>query len=260
MSWNTDLQYDKSIRRLAMPLALALHLFALVCLASGGHGNQLDTAVRPVAVLELVHFDPEGGEPGKSPEPVVPAQQAQAPPPPEIEEEPPKLVESTSEKAAPAPPPPPKKKEIKKVKPAPAPPEPPKEPQEESVQGSGGSSAGGQSSGSGSGKGGYGGGSGSGDADALRVYTRQVQHRLNRYKKYPTTARYERRQGTVTVKFSVAGNGDVFSQLLVKRSGHVELDEEVMALLRRISPLPPIPKTLGKNTLTLTVPITFTLK
>ena len=254
------MQYDKSIRRLAMPLALALHLFALVCLASGGHGNQLDTAVRPVAVLELVNFDPEGGEPGGSPKPVVPTQQAQAPPPPE-EEEPPKLVESTSEKAAPAPPPPPKKKERKKVKPEPAPPEPPKEPQEESAQGSGGSPVGGEGgSGSGSGKGGYGGGSGSGDADALRVYTRQVQYRLNRYKKYPTTARYERRQGTVMVKFSVAGNGDVFSQLLVKRSGHVELDEEVMALLRRISPLPPIPKTLGKTTLTLTVPITFTLR
>lgn len=254
----------------------------------------------PLAVMDFSPFDPEGGNPGSrpgeaSPVPTPPA----SPPPPEPVTEPepepspaPDLVTTTSTKAvdeAPIPLKPEKKPEKKKdpkPKPIPKPkPKPVLVPQkkapdpgpvlagaegnatgvgsgaEQGVPGGGtGTGTGSGPSGTGSGQGGVGGGTGRGNPDALKAYYGQIQKKLVRYKKYPRTAQMRHQEGVVTVFFVVDRSGKVVSSRIAKTSGHSLLDEEVLALLKRVNPFPPIPKEITREQLEITQSIRFEIK
>lgn len=54
--------------------------------------------------------------------------------------------------------------------------------------------------------------------------------------------------------------GHVLAVRLARSSGSASLDEEAQALVRRAEPLPPPPAELPGTTLTLDVPIRFTLQ
>jgi protein TonB len=64
----------------------------------------------------------------------------------------------------------------------------------------------------------------------------------------------------VRVTFTIDRNGRVLSKRIVASSGHAALDKEVEAMLRRASPMPKIPRELGRSTLTVTLPVVFTLR
>lgn len=83
---------------------------------------------------------------------------------------------------------------------------------------------------------------------------------LQRAKRYPDIARTRGEQGVATVKFTMDRSGHIISAGLVRSSGSQALDEEAMALIYRAEPLPPIPAELTGNTLTLTLPMTFSLR
>jgi protein TonB len=110
------------------------------------------------------------------------------------------------------------------------------------------------------GRGGAGGGSGQGTRNALQAYSSLIRRRLERNKKYPPAAQARRITGLVTVSFTVSRSGAVSGTRLVGSSGQSLLDDEVMALLRRVSPLPPIPSEVTQNSVTLTVPISFSVR
>ncbi|TVQ94014.1 MAG: energy transducer TonB, partial [Chromatiaceae bacterium] len=129
--------------------------------------------------------------------------------------------------------------------------------------GSGSGSGGGHGSGTGaargSGSGTGGAGRGSGGAD-LGGYTGSLAAWLNRHKRYPDQARRLRQQGTVQVSFTIDRNGRLVSHRIIASSGHRLLDQEVSAMLRRASPMPALPASLGRNQLTVTLPISFSLR
>ncbi len=116
-------------------------------------------------------------------------------------------------------------------------------------QGSGGKGLGGTGSGAGSGKGA---GSGSDYGSRLAAW-------LNKYKRYPRRAQKLGQQGTVKIRFTIDRTGKVLSSHLLRSSGSELLDREVRSLVYRASPMPPIPKTLARAKLTVTVPIRFSL-
>ena len=207
----------------------------------------------------------------KEPEPLP---EEPEPLPEEIEEnEEPEIVESVSEKADLVPPPPKPLEEPKpvKLKPKPKPrPKPKVQPPEKAVEAApvAGLSGGGQGDGPkkqggggpGKGSGGIGGGKGSGNPDAMKAYISKVVRQLQRHKKYPQSARSQHIQGQVTVAFTVTRDGSVHSPRLAKSSGHKILDDEVMAMLRRASPMPPIPRELARDSVSLKVPIAFSIR
>ena len=88
-------------------------------------------------------------------------------------------------------------------------------------------------------------------------YMGRVASRLQRQKRYPRAAKRKKIQGTVVVSFTIRRNGSVAGVRIARRSGHAMLDSEVMAMVRRASPFPPIPTNAGRNTITVTVPISF---
>jgi protein TonB len=69
----------------------------------------------------------------------------------------------------------------------------------------------------------------------------QLMAHLERLKRYPPGARRRREEGVVQVRFVVDDGGNVRSARIVRSSGSAELDEAVVALLRRASPLPAPP-------------------
>lgn len=264
-------KYEKNVLRYSVAAAILLHVSVVLFLLLGGTAES-ENRYKPLAVVEFARFDPEGGQPGggesestepepavaPEPEPVTPLE-----PEPIVEPEPepepevlPKVVESVSEKANPAPPPPPPK-EKPKEKPKPKPKAAPAAAKKGDDASPGPAAPGG---GPGDGQGGIGGGTGSGNPNAFKAYTAAIQRKLNRYKKYPPGARSRKVEGVVTVNFTVNRQGEVTSSRLVKSSGHSELDEEVMALLKRVSPFTPMPKEMTQTSINLTAPIHFALR
>lgn len=126
--------------------------------------------------------------------------------------------------------------------------------------GSGNSGNRGEGSGSGA-SGSNGSGSGGNDVqDSISNYYGRLATWLARHKRYPIQARRLRQEGTVKVTFTISGSGRVISKRIVQSSGYELLDDEVQAMLERASPLPRIPSSLGRSSLTITLPVAFALR
>lgn len=213
----------------------------------------------PLASMDFSPYDPEGGAPGgrsapESPKVPEPTQKVEEPLP---QKEPDELtvVESkaeTAEAIAPQVKKKAKKKVLKKVKPVPTP--------TQATSSSASEMGGGKSSLGGAGKGGSGGGTGRGNPDVEKAYLAQIVKKLNRHKKYPSVARSKRLSGTVVVRFTINSQGRVVQSHMIKGSGFPALDQEAMALVQRVSPFKAIPEAMHKNTLSLTVPIRFSVR
>ncbi|MDR1607484.1 MAG: energy transducer TonB [Deltaproteobacteria bacterium] len=213
----------------------------------------------PLAVMEFGDYDPLGGQGGGGEEIIEPEPEPEpAPEPePEVPEEEVKVVESLSPMAEEAPPPPP----IEKPKPV----EKPKTKPKPKPKPAGPVSSGGENVASGPGPGGPGpggtpGGTGRGTSNALAAYKNKIRVKLERNKKYPPASQSRRETGVAVVSFIVLKNGAVTSPRLVTSSGHKRLDDEAVALLARVSPLPPIPPEIDANTMPLSVPLRFSMK
>lgn len=89
-----------------------------------------------------------------------------------------------------------------------------------------------------------------------RWQSRLLAH-LERRKRYPSGARSRREQGTAHVRFSIDPNGNVLSVRLARSSGFPELDQEVLAMVRRASPVPAPPPGVNRD---ITVPVRFSVR
>ena len=69
----------------------------------------------------------------------------------------------------------------------------------------------------------------------------QLMAHLERRKRYPPGAQSRGERGIVYVRFTIDPSGNVQSVNLSRSSGHAELDQEVLALVRRASPVPAPP-------------------
>ncbi len=83
---------------------------------------------------------------------------------------------------------------------------------------------------------------------------------LRRTERYPDAARAAGDEGVASVTFTMDRAGLVLTARVARSSGSPALDEEAIALLRRAEPLPAPPPELTGRTITLTVPIRFSLK
>lgn len=94
---------------------------------------------------------------------------------------------------------------------------------------------------------------------AIPSWQGAVLAHLERHKRYPSSARSDRQEGTATVQFTVDRAGTVSRITLVRSSGFATLDEEIVALLGRASPLPPPPTEAGVGPFELVAPVQFRL-
>ncbi len=99
-------------------------------------------------------------------------------------------------------------------------------------------------------------------APAKRDYSwlaQELNQRIEQMIRYPAEARLNHAEGTVIVKIVVNDSGEIESLKIVQSSGYALLDEEALALLRRISPLK-LREPLGKASVALKQPIRYSLR
>lgn len=94
---------------------------------------------------------------------------------------------------------------------------------------------------------------------ALRAWQGQIVAKLERLKQYPESAREAGEHGVADVRFRLDRAGNVLSVALAKSSGYDDLDDEVLALVRRSSPFPAPPIGVPDAQLEMVVPVTFDL-
>lgn len=97
-------------------------------------------------------------------------------------------------------------------------------------------------------------------SDAAADWYALIAAHLERNKRYPREARRDGLQGTPTVRFTVDRRGRVSDIAIRDSSGHPALDEATVELMRRVSPLPAMPRSMGRDTVTITLPIEYTLR
>ncbi|GGD78698.1 energy transducer TonB [Croceicoccus mobilis] len=91
-------------------------------------------------------------------------------------------------------------------------------------------------------------------------YYAMLSAHLNRKKQYPKEAKKAREQGVVTVRFTVHSDGSITAASIRKSSGHALLDQATLDLMQRVAPLPRFPKSMTRDSVTISLPIDYSLR
>lgn len=94
-------------------------------------------------------------------------------------------------------------------------------------------------------------------AESPARWSSRVLAHLERRKRYPASAQRAGVEGVAHVQFSIDARGTVLSARLVRSSGNPDLDNEVVAMVHRASPIPKPPPGAPHN---LTVPVVFQVR
>ena len=94
---------------------------------------------------------------------------------------------------------------------------------------------------------------------ATKRYIAALMRHLKRYKQYPASLKKNHIEGKPVIRFSINKSGQVTSVEVKRRSQSAELDQTAMDVFRRASPLPKIPSELERETLTMSLPIAYSL-
>lgn len=86
-----------------------------------------------------------------------------------------------------------------------------------------------------------------------------ISAHLERSKRYPREAKQAEQQGTPMVRFAVDRRGRVSDVSIARSSGHHLLDRATLELLRRVAPLPAMPRAMGRNSVVISLPIEYSL-
>ncbi len=94
----------------------------------------------------------------------------------------------------------------------------------------------------------------------LSSYLGRVASKVRRQKRYPKAALRKKQGGTAVVAFTITKRGSVIGVRLKRRSGNAALDREVLNMVRRAAPFPPIPKGMGRSRIALSIPVRFAVR
>lgn len=93
----------------------------------------------------------------------------------------------------------------------------------------------------------------------VKNYFSELTGWLNEHKVYPVHLKKQKIQGVVVVRFTIDANGNLLKSSVKESSGNAELDQAALEVLEKANPLPPFPKELQRDTLTLSLPVDYSL-
>lgn len=100
------------------------------------------------------------------------------------------------------------------------------------------------------------GGSGT-NTDELNAYRAAIRREIERHKRYPARAKMMRKQGVVSVSFSVGADGSLSGERVTTSSGDESLDNAALEAVRSARPVGPKPAGFVSS---VSVPISFTIQ
>ena len=93
-----------------------------------------------------------------------------------------------------------------------------------------------------------------------QLYVSELMSKSRKNLEYPRRAVERRQEGSVRISVIINRDGSVKNSMLIEESDHRLLNREVMAMIERASPFPPMPKELSGDQFEFTVPISFELQ
>ena len=94
----------------------------------------------------------------------------------------------------------------------------------------------------------------------MESYSTTITKAISKQKRYPRIAQMRGWQGEIIAILEIDGQGNLITSKIDKTSGFKILDKEVIAMIKRASPLPAPPLELQSKVLTINVPISFKLQ
>jgi TonB family C-terminal domain len=98
-----------------------------------------------------------------------------------------------------------------------------------------------------------------GGRGGAKGYLSDLMAQLAYHKKYPPELKKKKIQGVVSVRFSINRSGELLSSSIARSSGNPDLDAAALRMVAEASPLPPIPTSIAKESLTLVIPVEYSL-
>jgi protein TonB len=97
-------------------------------------------------------------------------------------------------------------------------------------------------------------------AQASETWQSNLSAHIQRYKRYPRQARRRGHEAVIYVQVTITRDGQVVKHQLEKASQYKALNREVLSLITRAQPLPPLPKEIKGETLEILLPVVFSLR
>jgi protein TonB len=99
--------------------------------------------------------------------------------------------------------------------------------------------------------------SGGGNPGAVVDYDARLNAWLQKHQEYPRRAKLRRQEGVATLYFVIDRGGHVLDFRVEKGTGYKLLDEEVINMVKRASPMPAPPESITGETLEYRIPVVF---
>ncbi|EAH7829324.1 energy transducer TonB [Campylobacter coli] len=98
--------------------------------------------------------------------------------------------------------------------------------------------------------------------EQIKSYQALLMAHLAKFKKYPQEAIMQKQEGVVRIRVSIDEGGNVLSKELKKSCPYAVLNDEVLSLFKRASPLPKPPKEMLKDgeKISFVMPIDYNIK
>ncbi len=90
-------------------------------------------------------------------------------------------------------------------------------------------------------------------------YLSVLQGWLAQFQRYPEDAKIHRREGKGVVGFTLARDGRVLKVWMEQSTGSPSLDRATVSMIEAASPVPPLPKTFGGDSIDFFMPIDYRL-
>lgn len=97
-------------------------------------------------------------------------------------------------------------------------------------------------------------------SEATNRWELAFRKHIEKYQRYPKSARRKHQEGAPVVNFIFDRSGEVIEVRVTRSSGFETLDEEAIATFQRASPLPPLPPEIEGTRLQRTIALNFNLK
>lgn len=88
-------------------------------------------------------------------------------------------------------------------------------------------------------------------------YLSKVKRTIEQRKRYPKAAKRLKQEGSVTVRFTILGNGRIKNITLLAGSKYKKLNRAAIKTIERIVSFGPIPKELNEKSMVVTLPIKY---
>ncbi|WP_374379228.1 energy transducer TonB [Dongia sp.] len=97
-------------------------------------------------------------------------------------------------------------------------------------------------------------------SEATNRWELAFRKHIEKYRRYPKSARRKHQEGSPVVNFVFDRSGEVIEVRVTRSSGVDVLDDEAIATFQRASPLPPLPPEIEGSRLQRTIALNFSLK